>query len=284
MVLAFIGWLITTRKVGAQTIEKYLSGLRIVHLKRGILPGNLRPDLVKAIVRGHAQTHSKARIPRLPMTLPVMKLLKNLLTNSKMGMGKKRQLWAIACIAFHGSFRIHELLSRSESSFDPTTTLLGADIRLVNTKVSGEMEKILIIHLKCPKEDKLRLGVNIEFFSTGTLTCPIAAWTKWQQWTSLRLSPTKPVFRQENGKCMTGNLFNKELKGLLGRHVNYDEKRYLSHSFRSGFASMMAAAGYSDEVIMRQGRWHSKAFLLYCKTGRSSRLQEQRELARTLTK
>ena len=82
---------------------------------------------------------------------------------------------------------------------------------------------------------------------------------------------------------MTGNGFNKELKGLLGKHIDYDEKRYLAHSFRAGFASMMAAAGYSDEVIMRQGRWHSKAFLAYCKTGRSSRLIEQRDLARKLT-
>ena len=283
MILAFIGWLINVRKVAAPTIEKYLSGLRIVHLKKGVLPGNLRPDLAKAIVRGHAQVQMKTKIPRLPMTLPVMKLLKNLLTNSNMGMSKKRQLWAIACLAFHGSFRIHELLSRCEGTFDPTTTLLGADVRLVNTKVSGTAEKVLIIHLKCPKEDKLRLGVNVELFSTGTLTCPITAWTKWQQWDTLRLSPTKPVFRQENGKCMTGNLFNKELKALLGRHVNYDEKKYLSHSFRSGLASMMAAAGYSDEEIMRQGRWHSKAFQLYCKTGRSSRLKEQRDLARSLT-
>ena len=82
---------------------------------------------------------------------------------------------------------------------------------------------------------------------------------------------------------MTGNLFNKELKALLGKYVNYDEKKYLSHSFRSGFASMMASAGYSDEEIMRQGRWHSKAFLLYCKTGRSTRLREQRELAHALS-
>ena len=283
MILAFIGWLMTVRKVGASTIEKYLSGLRVVHLKNGVMPGNLRPDLIKAIVRGHAQTQSKTKVPRLPMTIPVMKLLKKLLTNSKMNMGKKRLLWAISCLAFHGSFRIHELLSRSETSFDFSTTLLGADVRVVNTRVLGVMEKILVIHLKSPKEDKLRQGVNIELFSTNTFSCPVTAWEKWQQWTSLRMLPTKPVFRQENGKCMTGNLFNKELKALLGKYVNYDEKKYLSHSFRSGFASMMASAGYSDEEIMRQGRWHSKAFLLYCKTGRSTRLREQRELAHALS-
>ena len=34
MILAFVGWLITVRKVGASTIKQYLSGLRTVHLKR----------------------------------------------------------------------------------------------------------------------------------------------------------------------------------------------------------------------------------------------------------
>ena len=71
---------------------------------------------------------------------------------------------------------------------------------------------------------------------------------------------------------------------MLGKFVNYDQKKYLSHSFRAGFASMMAAAGFSDESIMRQGCWHSEAFLVYCKTGRGSRLREQRDLARALTR
>ena len=284
MVLAFIGWLINVRKVSAATIDKYLSGLRIVHLKNGFMPGNLRPDIVKAIIKGHSHCNLKEKAPRLPMTIPMMKLLKCLLTKSKMPISKKRLLWAISCIALHGSFRIHELLSRQEGAFDPTITLLGGDVRLVKTQIEGQSETILAIHLKCPKEDKLRLGVNIELFSTGTITCPVAAWTKWQQTTKMRLSPTKPVFRQESGKCMTGNMFNKELKGLLGLYVNYEEKKFLSHSFRSGFASMMAAAGYSDNEIMRQGRWHSDAFLVYCKTGRGTRLREQRDLVMKLTK
>ena len=83
---------------------------------------------------------------------------------------------------------------------------------------------------------------------------------------------------------LTGANFNKALKDLLSKHINYEEKKFLSHNFRAGFASMMAEAGYSDEEIMRQGRWHSQAFMAYCKTGRGSRLKEQRDLARKLTK
>ena len=45
---------------------------------------------------------------------------------------------------------------------------------------------------------------------------------------------------------------------------------------------MMAEAGYEDQVIMRQGRWHSEAFRLYSKTRRGSRLEEQKKLAITI--
>ena len=77
-------------------------------------------------------------------------------------------------------------------------------------------------------------------------------------------------------------MFNKRVKSFLGKVINYDEKRYLSHSFRAGVASMMASAGFRDDEIMRQGRWNSRAFMLYCKTGRANRLGEQRALARRL--
>ena len=47
-------------------------------------------------------------------------------------------------------------------------------------------------------------------------------------------------------------------------------------------ASMMASAGFSDDFIKRQKRWHSKALLLYCRTGRAHRLTEQMNLSSRL--
>ena len=85
-------------------------------------------------------------------------------------------LWAIICLAFHGSFRIHELLSQEEFSFDPNSALLGRDVRLVNTTLDGKAEEILVINLKSPKEDNLSQGVRVELFSTNTFSCPLKAW------------------------------------------------------------------------------------------------------------
>ena len=282
MILAFVGWLITVRGVGASSIKQYMSGLRTVHLKQGFLPGNLRPEILNSIIRGREQQDSKKRIPRLAVTLPILKLTKKLISMSNRSKEEKRMIWTVCCMAFHGSFRIHELLSKANTTFDTTTTLLGRDIRLVNTTIEGQKEEVLVIHLKSPKEEHLTGGINVELFATGGFSCPVSAWRKWRSSTKASLPPTKPVFRFTDGKCMSGANFNQILKSLLGPYIDYDKKSFLSHSFRAGMASMMAAAGYRDDEIMRQGRWHSRAFKIYCKTGRASRLREQRDLARTL--
>ena len=194
----------------------------------------------------------KTKAPRLAMTTPLLKLLKKLLSMNKMSLVRKRMIWAVCTLAFHGSFRIHELLSRNETTFDPSTTLLGKDVRLVKTKVGGVEEEILVVHLKSPKEQRLSAGVNVELFSTGTFSCPVSAWKKWRALERFELGATKPVFQLSNGRCFTGKSFNNELKAMLGQFIDYNKRKVLSHSFRAGMASMMALAGYRDEEIMRQ--------------------------------
>ena len=117
MILAFVGWLVTVRKVCSDTISKYLSGLRVVHLKNGVLPTNLRPDIVKAILKGREHMESGTKIPRLAMTIPVMRLLRQLIKMSKMTESKKRLIWAVCCIAFNGSFRTVRFGLRPNFSF-----------------------------------------------------------------------------------------------------------------------------------------------------------------------
>ena len=145
MVLSYVGWLIVHRKVSSASITQYISGLRVAHLKHGVMPGNLRPAIVAAILRGkeNGENMSAHKVPRLAMTIPVMKLLKALLAASKLALSRKRLVWAISCMAFHGSFRIHELLSREAHTYDPKTTLLGCDIRKTRTNYCSLKMQIL---------------------------------------------------------------------------------------------------------------------------------------------
>ena len=147
--------------------------------------------------------------------------------------------------------------------------------RKIEQRIDGKLETILVIHLKCPKEDKLQNGVTVELFSTNTVTCPVSAWLKWCKVSKVSHCPTKPAFRKEDGSCMTGNQFNKNIKSVLGKVIDYKENKYLSHSFRAGLASMMAESGYSDEEIKRQGRWHSLPALLQDRKGKQAQRAER---------
>ena len=57
-----------------------------------------------------------------------------------------------------------------------------------------------------------------------------------------------------------------------------------SHSLRSGIATSMAAADYSDQEIISMGRWYSHAFLRYIRTQREKRVIVAQELALRMAK
>lgn len=133
--LEFTGWLISDRKVKAGTINSYLSGLRQLHIMKGMEPPTLRTSIVKFLLQGkknmdNIQCRTEDAARRLPMTMHMMRLLKEKIRRWEAPMVKKLLMWAVCTLAFHGAFRIHELLCRSETEFDPDFALLSEDIVL----------------------------------------------------------------------------------------------------------------------------------------------------------
>ena len=165
-------------------------------------------------------------------------------------------------------------------TFDAQTTLLGNNIRV---EYWQEKEtNVMKIWLKSPKELRKGTGIAVEIFPTNNYLCPIRAFDKWRKVSKITKTGAKPVFRHEDGSNYTGKEFNLDLKKLLGKHLDYRKGKILSHSFRAGLATMMAQNGYSDEEIMRTGRWNSSAFLAYCKLGRVRRMAVSQEMAARL--
>ena len=82
------------------------------------------------------------------MTMPLMQLLKGKIGQADMDTDMKLLMWTVSSLAFY--FRIHELLSNSEATFDPDQTLLVEDFQLRGQ----EGNRVLEIRLKCPKEKK----------------------------------------------------------------------------------------------------------------------------------
>ena len=136
-VLTYIGWLVSIRKVSVKTVEKYLAGIRLVHIKEGHNVPVLRPEIVKIILNGLTQKEKiKLRLgkkaERLPVTVSVLKLIRHELKKSYWSIEKKRMILAICYITFFGSFRIHEILGKEKMTFDPQTTLLGNNLTIEN--------------------------------------------------------------------------------------------------------------------------------------------------------
>jgi hypothetical protein len=80
-IIIFIDWLARVRNLKGSTIETYLSGVRQLHIVRGIEAPVIRTGLVKLVLKGlnnrdGIASRSEHLTGRLPMTTNVMLLLK----------------------------------------------------------------------------------------------------------------------------------------------------------------------------------------------------------------
>ena len=287
--LNFIGYLITERNCSSNTIQSYISAVRMAHLTQGHDCPHLRKPIVDLIIKGQAHHESlkpviDRKASRLPVTIPILKLLKHKLKKLDWPLWRKYRLWSAACLLWNGGMRVHEGLAREKSTFDPATTLCMEDIKFVKTKINGKDEELLKVTLKCPKESSIGNGVVIEIFANGTFFCPVNAMKKYLKVCPVKLEARKPIFRTETGKNFTGRDLNKELAELTKDITEGTSGKIRSHSFRSGLATEMGLAGFNDEEIMAAGRWSSGAFRLYCKLPRSKRLVAQHKLVQKVMK
>ena len=278
-VLTWVAWLISSRGGRGKTVQIYLSGLRMAHFKRGYYNVNLLSDIVKHVLVGLKQRDLKVdkikdKKGRLPVTLEVLRTLRKQIRKTGWALGKKRLVWAVCILGFSGSFRVHEMLSRKRAEFDPTSTLLTRDVGMDIMEDGGQ---VLKVKLKAPKEARLRHGVIVDLFPTGSYLCPLVAVRKYVEAMSGRLVDDKPFFQRMDGMAYTGVAFNADLKMLL--KGTGQEGVITSHSLRAGLASEMGALGYKEADIMQIGRWHSSAYLHYVKNGRLQRMKVAQHVA-----
>ncbi len=275
--LFFLDWLLTDRGVSSATACSYLAGIKKLHEVRGLDEPVLRKNLVNQILKGKrnmeaTKKRSSSDMGRLPVTLTVMKMIKEQLRQSASSRGKKLLVWAVATLAFHGSFRIHEILCKNETFYDPDFCLLGRDIKTgVHKWEDGTVGQVLNVTVKCPKENKVGGTVIVDVYETGGPTCPLKAFQKWEKDTTRESD--KVLFRDEQGTPFTGRKFNDTVKSLLEPHIDYRKGKVTAHSFRSGIPTLLGSMGHSEEEIKKIGRWSSRAFEYYLKLPRTSRAQ-----------
>ncbi len=171
----------------------------------------------------------------------------------------------MATLAFAGAFRIHEILSKAESTFDPNFTLLGEDL----TVSSKNRQETLHVRLKCPKESRSAAATVVDVFENKSELCPVRAFRKW--FSCKYREPQLPLFRFHNGTPLTGAKLNRIMKTFLDPYTDSSVGFFATHSFRIGIASMLGQLGFEDQDIMATGRWSSRVFERYMKLTRTKR-------------
>lgn len=269
--LIFIDWLARTRGLKRSTINSYLAGIRQLHIIQGLEEPTMHTGLVKLVLRGLAnkegiEKRTTSRTGRMPMTPRMMLVLKNLLITAKLSNHDKRLVWSVSTMAFAGAFRIGEILSKHESTYDPSFTLLTEDV----TWSKGlDGKTTLHICLKCPKETKSAAPTTVDIYQNDGPLCPIKAFMTWRNLKNR--DRNMPMFRAESGTPFTGGKLNKILRELLDPYVDRSLGTFSAHSFRIGIATILGSRGYTDEEIKAAGRWSSRAFESYTRLTRTKR-------------
>ena len=270
-VVNFVGWL-AGRGLSVSTINSYLAGIRQVHLTLGHDVPHLRSDIVAQILAGKANIDAvkpRTKPVRLPVTPTMLRILKSAINKDDLHYFDKRLFWFLCVIAFHGSFRIGELLTRHPNHFDPNYALLGRHIFANSTIINKVASCFIEITLTSSKCTPISPTV-IDVYPTGSDICPVKAYTKL---VSLKcFQPDLPAFRLISGKNLTPTIFNKKLKHWLSEFIDPSTCLVSGHSFRAGIPSILATMGFSDSDIKSVGRWSSRAFQLYTKLPRTKRI------------
>ena len=237
-----------SRHISYKSIKVYLAGIRLAHLELGHSDPKVDESL-RLVIRGIRRMQGDSCRQRLPITIDLLRTLKQQIRISNYSLLEQRLLWAAFTTAFYGFLRVSEFTSSSSDA----TTLRWSDISLSSSTQT--------ISLRQSKTDPFRRGHALSISATNTSTCPVRALKQYS-----RMIPVAQQF----GSLFSAGQFSPLSKAQVSntlRHLlqqaGYDSQLYSSHSFRIGAATTSAAAGLSPWIIKTLGRWNSNAYMSY---------------------
>ena len=250
----FVSYL-ADEKLKHHTRKTYLSGVRFFQIRSGLpdpFHGSHMPRLeyiMKGVKRAEAQSGGKPRL-RLPITPPLLKLMKGVWSTSAVSHDTK-MTWTACCLVFFGFLWAGEMTTLDDGSYDPSVHLGFGDIVVDNPRCPS----FLRVTIKQSKTDPFRKGVDIFVGRTGTHICPVAAILSYL---ACRGSGSGPLFVFSSGRFLTRQRFVELVRAALSS-AGVDQEKYCGHSFRIGATTTAAAKGVKDSIIKTLGRWESVA-------------------------
>ncbi|XP_055353612.1 uncharacterized protein LOC129599413 [Paramacrobiotus metropolitanus] len=202
---------------------------------------------------GYQRLSGQQRDQRLPITLQIMRHLKDEISKSSLPSLDKKMYWAAFTAAFTGLLRVSEYTAAAPNQFAAKQTLLLEDVTLHTDSV--------VLNLKSTKTDQFGYGYRLSLRKTGRSVYPVESLRAYTAVRTTMASQREPLFIQSSGAYLTRSAVDFTLKKLL--RALPDHQKYSTHSFRIGGTTTAALAGCEDSQIQRTGRWKSGCFAKY---------------------
>ncbi|KAF8063614.1 hypothetical protein FPV67DRAFT_1507341 [Lyophyllum atratum] len=240
------------------TLGNWLAGLHYWHVVNGA-PWH-SSDMLQHVRRGFAKLvpPSSKRAKRPPVTIEALTTLKSGLdlTNSF-----DSAVWAVASVAFWSCCRLGELVIPSPNLFNAIKHVSRSTIPISFGRLADGTEHATF-HIPWTKTT-VQLGADISVTSRSHDTCPIAALRHHLSVNSL-IPTSAPLFSFETA---AGGWAPMTRDWLLGRcnevWVAAGLPSMPGHAFRIGGATELLLQGVDPDIVAKQGRWLSRAFLEY---------------------
>ncbi|XP_011408218.1 PREDICTED: uncharacterized protein LOC105315317, partial [Amphimedon queenslandica] len=227
------------------SILVYLSALwhLSVEARLGVVSRESWPQLsyvVKGVKRENRDTPPRWR---LLITLDIMEKLKVAWESGMEDQFTARLLWAVACTAFFGCFRLGELLL-SKGTEVPAV----GDSDIFFHRVGSR--SWMVIGLRFSKTDQKGMGTKVHVSATSTDICPVVA---LQNYMVVRPARQGPVFVRVDGSPLLKSTFVQLVRKAL-LHSGVGQASYSSHSFQIGVATVAAEAGVPVHLLKAMGQ------------------------------
>jgi hypothetical protein len=255
----FIDFAFRIRGLKQATVNSYLSSLHFYHKLRKMDDSGFSSFIVKTMLKGAKNLEFYSDLTkdsRRALTFPLLKILGHEIALKNWDEMKKQVIWTAMLTAFFGSFRLGEILSKYENSFNVNETLLWKDVVF--------SKGVVTITIKIPKTRKTSVEFIDLFSFPDTRYCPILALKKLKTMQSTHTAEA-PVFALTENTMLTPTAMTQTLRTLLEPHLGAEAALFSGHSFRAALPSALASCPEvsSDESIKSWGRWTSGSFRLY---------------------
>ena len=206
-------------------------------------------------IRNKESINPRPIIPRLAFNFSSLMKLGHIISQLPWPPEDRSSIWSAYLMAFWGSFRLGEIVSKTANKPSFHTLMWGWV-----QKLAGQPG--LIVHVLAPKKESNAISVPLVPYSDSRY-CPVYWLEKIRPHSCERNSY---VYRFKSGKLITSKIMSNLLKKMssdLGT-----SGKFTGHSLRAALPSLLAShpKSFSVREIKTSGRWHSDTYEVYCRS------------------